>query len=238
MKMANTKKFINLINEINEFLNERHRLEKNTTFGQAIIKTEHINVVVKRYFKELELYNDLRNFIVHTPYGKGTLAEPSSEVIENLDKILKALKAPKNIGKYVKNTVMCFDMDDSLSKVLSVVEKTGYSFFPIFTKNELVGLLTSNGISKGLAKFVKEDIISLRELSVAQIIEDDENIQNYKCISPNENVFNVIEMFENNANKSSMPVTLLISSGNIKRQEHIQGIITYWDLEKLRKDIE
>jgi len=236
--MANTKKFINLINEINEFLNEKHRLEKNTTFGQAISKTEHINVVVKRHFKELELYNDLRNFIVHTPYGKGTLAEPSSEVIENLDKILKALKAPKNIGKYANKEVVCFDIDDSLSKVLSVVTKTGYSFFPIFTKNTLLGLLTSDGISKGLAKYVKEDIISLKEISVSQIIEDDENLQNYKCISPNENIFNVIDMFENNANRSSMPVTLLISSGNIKHQEHIQGIITYWDLEQLRKDIE
>ena len=72
------------------------------------IYPENKNAIVKRYAKELSVYNELRNFIVHTPYVKGTLAEPTDEVISNLDKIYKALKAPKNIVKYVQKDVDVF----------------------------------------------------------------------------------------------------------------------------------
>ncbi len=233
--MDKFKSFIDLINKINGFLNKNYDLDEKTTFGQALIHTKDKNNIIRIYFNELISYNDFRNVMIHKNITIGT---PSDNAVERLKKIYNQLRAPKTIGSYIKkDDVITFNFEDTLENVLKVVNKKDYTFFPIFNNNDLYGILTSDGIIKAVSRYVDEDIIEFSDVKISSFIENDENIKNYEIVKPIDNLFDVVAIFEKSANKTSSPITLLVSDGNINESKDIRGIITYWDLEMIKKEI-
>lgn len=235
--MGNFDQFKYYTNEINKFLVKLYGYPSKTTFGEAVNLSKHKNTVIKRYYEILRVYIDLRNVLTHESLKNGLLAEPSDEVVSMTEKIYKALKSPSNVSEYITDSVVSFNLTDSVSNVLEIVHKDGYTFFPIFDDKSFLGMLTADGISKGIAKYAEDDIISLKEILINDVINLDDNKVNCELVRTNTTVYDAVELFETSSIKNGQPLSLLISDGNVSKHSDIRGIITYWDIEKMRKKI-
>lgn len=227
--------FISITNKITKYLIETYGLHEKTTFGASLYEAKNRkNNIIIRFWKELGVYRELRNVLVHEQVDSYKLAEPHANINERLAYIYQALTGPTRIYEVIDNKVVTFNSNDSLSTVLEVVKKMGYTQFPVFS-DVFEGLLTDNGITRWLANQMDNDIIQFSDTRIGNLISIDEHSQSYKFKLPNDSLFDVLDIFENGflANSRSITVLVVNKTKDIKPQD-IVGIITYWDLENIK----
>lgn len=123
-------------------------------------------------------------------------------------------------------------MEDSLSEVLNVVNERQYSQFPVFNDDELVGLISENGITRFLAESVDEDIISIVDTKVKDVINQDEAKDSISIVNLNTLIHDIEDIFSKKLHEGNSIFAILVSSRGrkIETSEDIVGIITPWDL--------
>lgn len=135
------------------------------------------------------------------------------------------------------SNVIVFQVNDMLTDVLEVIRKEHYSQFPVFDHNELIGLITENGIPSFLAQSVEEDIISIKEITISDILNatNVEAVDAYVVINTNKNVYEVEDIFVKNTKKGNARFAILLShlANKIGKPQDIAGIITPWDMPKV-----
>jgi CBS domain-containing protein len=236
MESTNYKEFIGHCNNINNFLIEAYKLAPNTNLGAALNETRKKNKIINHYWNDLSVIRELRNLLIHERTKFDLIAEPSNEIVERAQNIYKKLNNPEIAGQLFNSKVICFDVNDSLSKVLKIIHEDNYTQFPVFDGNHLVGLLTENGISRWLAQMVKEDIVSIVDTKIYEVIQLEESSKNYELIKPSATVYDVDDRFSNGYKKNNRTLTLLISlSNNPTDENQITGIITFADLQLVNK---
>ena len=104
-----------------------------------------------------------------------------------------------------------------------------------YFQKKLEGLLTENGIAKWLASQIDNDIVEISNTKLGDIIRFDEHARSYKIKSPNDSLFEVLDLFEDKVLQNFRPITILVSNNPKEiNLDNIQGIITYWDMEKIK----
>jgi len=129
------------------------------------------------YRDELIVYSDLRNVLVHErikPFSY--IANPSTETVESIEKISDYLLDPPRVIPRFQKTVELVDFEDSVSSILSKINRLGYSQFPVYEKERLRGLLTENGITRWLSKHTTEQLtlVDFDEVSVTDLFAEEE----------------------------------------------------------------
>lgn len=233
--MDKYNEFIGLFNELNQYLNSKYNLKPNTTFGNMLIECESREPVIRHYRNELDRINDLRNLIIHESDRKGPLAIPSNDLISRLDFFLKKIKNPEQIGSKFKGIVKTFDISSSLNEVLLVIREKNYTQFPIFNKDEFVGMLTENGIATWLASKIEEEIIMFEDIIVEDIIKKEEGLESYKVLKTNKTIYDVYDVFSKREEHKGPLVILISKTDSIRKPDDILGIITHWDIKDIDK---
>lgn len=230
--------FIRAYNTLQETIEERTgKRFKNfgKAFYHAINSNDHL---VKRHKAKIEFYMELRNLLSHEATLKQPpFAEPSDYLITDILKTIQDIKNPNKVRDVFLSDVKTFQVDDMLTEVLDVIQKENYSQFPVFEQNKLIGLITENGITSFLAQSVEEDIISIKETTIADIVSatKDEAIDAYVIVNTNENIYEIENIFIENTKKGNARFTILIShlANKIGKPQDIAGIITPWDMPKV-----
>lgn len=231
--MVKYNKFKGTINSINKFLNEKYKLDDNTTFGQALRIVRNRESIVNHYWDDLELINKLRNLIEHESDKTGPLAIPTDLLVQKLEFIERKLKNPDFIGSVYKSKVQTFDISTTLKEVLTVIKNKNYTQFPVFDGNDLVGMLTENGIATWLASKMEEEIFIFEDVLVKEIIEKEELLDSYKILEYNKSPFDAYQEFAKRKDNQGPLVILVSKIKNIRNADDIIGIITHWDLKDL-----
>ena len=203
-------------------------------FG-ALLKVAEKNrdKVVMNYLSELDFYREFRNFLVHqATIDKPPVAEPNDFIIDEINDIIHRIENPKKVYELFLHEVVHFNMDDSLSKVLSVVNEKKYSQFPVFKNNKLVGLISENGITRFLAESVNDDVISIVETKIKDVIDQDEAKDSISIVNSNTLIHDEEEIFNKKIHEGNSIFAILVSNRGhkIENPEDIVGIITPWDL--------
>lgn len=232
-KITNYESFLRAFNSLHETLGKKLN-QPNLQFG-ALLKAAEKNrdKVILNYLSELDFYREFRNFLVHqATIDKPPVAEPNDFIINEINNIIQSIENPKKVYELFLNNVIHFNMDDSLSKVLSVVTEKEYSQFPVFNSNGLVGLISENGITRFLAESVNDDIISIVETKVKDVIDQDEAKDSISIVNSNTLIYDVEEIFNKKLHEGNSIFAILVSNRGhkIKNPEDIVGIITPWDL--------
>ena len=149
---------------------------KNRNFGRLIqYGKDNKDKVINNYYEELDFHREFRNILSHSHRrGKPPVAQPSEAVIEELINLTNRIRSPKKASDLFLADVAHFNSDDSLAKVLQFVNDNQYSQFPVFDNNQLKGLITENGITQFLSRSVKDDVISISETIISDVIKLDE----------------------------------------------------------------
>lgn len=241
--MLNSERFINSFKEIECYLQSiLSRIDNTYVIGKFIDyieETSKSNSVVRTFKNDLQKFRQLRNIIIH--HDK-VIAEPNNETVLKIEQILKFLKLPPQIETFLKNkkAPFCLDMSDSIERAVKIMHSEDYSQIPIYDKNSFKGLLTTNTITQWLGAPSNDDLISLRETKIYDIIKFEENerkIKPYTFMSRKENLFDLIDKFKKSYEKGVKLDAILITE-NGKNSEKLLGILTIWDLpiinEKLK----
>lgn len=237
--MKNSEKFISAFNEIESYLKRFLNVERHTSFSELVKKgAASKNYIFKNYKDDLLQFGDLRNAIVHTRNENFVIAEPHDLTVTNIQKILEHLKTPKRVDSVFKRDVFTVSKSDLIGYVLTNMISKDYSQAPIIEDNTMVAMLNAEAIAKWLGKKIEEDIISIKETKVLEILSCSDTQNNFKIIKRNTTLFEAQQIFLDNIGNNT-PLEALIITENGKSTELPIGIITRTeDLATIIKKIE
>ena len=236
--MNNNQEFLNVFNSIEKKLREDIGASNGVNFYTLLKENSKKNKLIKQYRSELETMGDLRNIIVHgnieSPYAIAT-----EGTIERINFIQKQLVNPTKILDVFSKDVTGVKEEESLSNVLSIVNKNKYSQFPVIGKDGFNGLITENGITNWLARNVEEDIVSIKATTVKDILEDEEENESYGILYSQDTLYDVLETFEKVDHTGSRTFIIVVLNSPKKEifLEDIYTILTPWDLDRIYSEL-
>lgn len=220
--MKNHEKFLYLCNTLTRNLSDRYHLKQNATMGYAIRETRYKNPVIKYHYDALISYVELRNVLVHESYDR-VLAEPTLEVINHLTHIVSKISEAKKVKDMFLFDVVCFYENDLIESLFETIQKTKYSHFPIFNNGGLLGIISANGIAHFIASKIGEDIISLKDIRILEVLQADEHSNHFKMITSMTPLYDIIDIFD--SRQHPVMVTLISDQKEIRNPKDILGFI-------------
>lgn len=237
--MNTNEEFIQSFNRIEKYLKQGSDNQGHSTFYNLLDSNSKKNKIIKRHKSELRVLADLRNIIVHGDI-ESPVAVTSIGSLNKIKFIEKQLLNPPTIKDVFNKNIQEVNIKTSLVDVLYYIKKHGYSQFPVIKDNILIGLITENGITNWLSRNIDEDIVSIKETTVYDVIINDEERHSFDILCTKNTLYEVIEIFENNRKKFNRiySVIVLNSPKNEIQIEDIYTIITPWDLDLIYRNID
>ena len=170
----------------------------------------------------------IRNLIVHerTDLHRHVVI-PTLAVAEGLKHCKERLMNPARAVPTFQRTVETISIDDTLRRVLEIVEKRDYSQFPVYEGKRFRSLLTENGVTRWLARHVSKSVSSVRlgDTSVSQVLQNEEERKNHQFVRQDMRVDDVTALF---AKQALLEAVLVTPNGD--ETESLLGIATRWDI--------
>jgi len=166
----------------------------------------------------LKTIAEIRNAIVH---GKTEayryVAIPTPAIAEQLRTYRERLINPARAVPTFQRTVEAVSIDDTLSRVLKIIDQRDYSQFPVYNEKRFRGLLTENGITRWLAHHVIKtlSLVELDDIPVGQALQNEEAPKNYPIRALAEGVLSNVENVPTSGNAKK-----LFCFFPIRRNEH------------------
>lgn len=232
----NYQRFMHAFNELHNVIAKKVNRDPETNFGELMgAAAKKRDKVIEKYVDEIDFYRELRNLLTHnTINGDEAAAEPSESLIKEIEMVTDKIRYSKQAKDLFLKRVRTFDVNDPLGKVLDVINHVRYTQFPVFDGDKLVGILSSIGVTKYLAKAMDKDINAIKKATVRQILEVEDEQDFYEVIPADKSVFDIEEIFSERIREGRTAYILLIAKGDkIKKKSDLIGIITPWDLPKV-----
>lgn len=214
-------------NNIDAYLRKFSRKDRTTPFA-TILNEGGQYKLSSLDFEFMKQMAELRNVIVHEHKGIDRfLSVPVTGVVERLERICNDLLNPVKVIPKFQRPVMVFSSANTLHDVLDVISEKEYSQFPIQDAGLFKGLLTENGITRGLARYTREidSIIEFKETPVRLLLREEEKRKNYQFIRSDLSLIEAQQLFVQNPELEALLITQ-----NGKVSEALLGIITHWDI--------
>ncbi|MCA9766150.1 MAG: CBS domain-containing protein [Carnobacterium sp.] len=235
----NISRFYHAFNELQDVVAKKMNKSAETNFGSLLgIARLQKDKVILSYMDSLDFFREFRNLLIHkTISGEEAIATPSSLLIEEIEMITEKIKHPKKVKDLFLSEVVTFDQGDKLSLVLKKVKEKSYSQFPVFNDNKLVGIVSENGITNFLANSISEDFISIKDITIEEVLGAHEEKRLYEVINENKSIFDIESIFNKRIKEGKTAYVLLISKNqHIKSPTDIVGIMTPWDIPEIVKN--
>lgn len=236
MTKDNVSEFLGAYNDLQNALKKRLNYKGDRDFSTYLYWAKDNNdSVIMNYYDELNSIREFRNILTHESTSEiFPLANPNEKLIERMKFLIEKIGNHKTVGELFKSEVKTLNANDSLKKTLEHINTHGYSQYPVFDKNKLIGIITENGITNFLAKKSKNDFIDLKGATVLDVLKIDKDKNLYEIVDENTSVFEVEEIFENQIRNGNSAYVVLISNEKEPIEiKDILGIITPWDVPKM-----
>lgn len=233
------------MNSSAKFLQQFKRLERrlkeisgtqadNIRFSDVIKMAKRNNPVIE--YKEgliWDLYG-LRNVFAHSDREK-YIAQINELAFESIGEILSLIDNPPKVGDVFSCEVYYANIDEITENVLRKMQKDLFTHVPIYDGGKFLGLLTETtlldwlmeNINQGQAQFYKKLVSDINP----KYLNSKTNM--YRFISQNTSIFEAYQMFENAIDVDKRLGALLITNDG-KKEGKLVGIITAWDLPRIK----
>src|SRR5699024_8747500 len=170
---------------------------------------------------DLYEFADLRNAIVHSRVKPNyVIAEPHDATVYKINKIEEEISKPKMVIPEFQCIVRTFGISESLSVILKTIHEMNFSQFPIYDRDKFMGLVTSNGITNWLSQNIKEDLVSIQDTKMSDVLHCEESQENYKFISKDTTIYEADDFFKANLSKG-IPLKALLITHNGRHTEKL-----------------
>ena len=229
--MTNYETFIVLCNKFTRYLSDTYQLKSTSTMGQVIRILRHRHPLIKYHFEALDSYADLRNVLVHETYNKHVLAQPSDHVIEHFQWIYESILTPITLKDLMHKEVISLDATMTFADVLDHIKTYTFTHYPIFEKNQLLGVLSDNGITHALARKNFDQIKDLYDTQLQYILDYDEHKNDYVIVSVQTSIFELFETMQHQ--KNDIETILVTKNDHIEGASSILGLIVSKSITKM-----
>ncbi|KRM79907.1 hypothetical protein FC84_GL000606 [Lapidilactobacillus dextrinicus DSM 20335] len=234
--MDNYQRFLQAYNELEHALQHRLKVDAKNNLGSLLrIASQTHDKLITAHYEQLDFLRNFRNILVHNGLLKeGEIATPSDALIEKVQTITIKIREAKKIKDFFTSKVISFKLTDPLPKVLQAVNQYGYTKFPVFSEDRLVGVVTDNGITKFMASRLQEDLVSIKSVQIAQILAIDKRKDSFMIVNETTSIYDIDEIFTRKIEEGKSSFILLMARDNhVDQPEDITGIITPLDLPKI-----
>lgn len=144
--------------------------DRSLTADQLIpVAAEH-SPLVRKYQRDLHAFRNLRNSLSHDSWRGRLMVEPLPHVIHEVERIADRLETPPRLPERLLRRPRVFLMSEKIGAALEFMLENDYSQVPVSALEGELTVLTSNTISRWLAAQIAEDLISLGETHIEQVI--------------------------------------------------------------------
>ena len=235
--MLNSDRFLNAFNSIERSLRMLAKKGKGERFYRLVDTASESYPIVRRFSNDLKEFADLRNAIVHERTDGHVLAEPNDQAVEAIEFVASLLLDPPKVIPLFQSEVATFSVGDPIAKAVKTMFEQSFSQMPVYDGAIFVGLLTANTVARWLGASVAEDIFSLSETPVSDVLGYTEDKNNFSFLRRDSTLFEVLERFQTFEREGKRLEAILITQ-NGKLSEALLGIVTIWDLPKIHEALE
>jgi predicted transcriptional regulator len=223
-----TDEFIREFNSLHKWIADFLNIREHQPFTKLIQMAAERSHVVARNEKFLRSMANLRNAIVHDPeHGKRIIAIPEEAVVRDFIKICNEIKKPPTVWNKASQNPKIFSSDDLLVEALMTMRENNFSQVVVAGFNHEYGLVTREGITRWLEANVDDDVVSLKETYLRDIIvhEDDST---WHFVGKHTSIYDVVKLFVDDQRRLQ---AILITESGVKSQRPL-GLLTFEDISK------
>lgn len=227
--MKNSDKFLSLYNKLDNHLRALEKSENYVSFSSIVNRLSKKRREVHQFKKQLFEYNDLRNAIVHERIDNRVIAEPNDFAVEEFEKIYKRITSPEMITRVCNHDVKRLQIDDMLVDALMLMQANDFSQIPIYDGKVFHDMLNTESITAWMKSSISDDLISLKETSVRDILSYKTNYKKTVFKSRKMNVYEVMAIYKKNVYEPKQIDAIIITHSG-KKDEKPLTIITDFDI--------
>lgn len=233
----NSKRFLDAFGKIEHYLRTKLPTGRHLAFYQLVEDVGRVDAAVRQFGRDLKEYADLRNAIIHERSDGRVIAEPNDVAVVDLEKISSLLRKPPTVYPLFGTNVITLADDQSIASAVKIMFDSSISQVPILRAGKFHALLTTEAIARWLGASILQDILSLKETSIARTLEFRENCDNYRFLGRQATLFEAIDSFSRYESRGSKLDAILITEHG-RAEERILGIVTVADLPKALKAVD
>lgn len=239
-EQKNVRKFNSNFNELDRFFTvetnglEGHFYESMSNFLKKNSRYQHLKM-------DIDYIRDVRNVITHKENMDGVPVIPTDALCEKLEYILKQVKNPPKWDNIAipGNRVFSCTEDNLISNIVQEMAKNTYTHVPVVKDGIFQWLLSESIYVQWLSNIFEKDGVCSTESKISELRKySSKTNDDYIFLSRDTDIYRIKEKFENairekrDGMSKRLGVIFITNSG--KDSEKILGLITSWDLGKIK----
>lgn len=235
--MSQSEPFLKAFANLEKWLRQLTNSERAIPFYQVVDRAAERDAAARRYRDDLKEFADLRNAIVHERTDGHPIAEPNARVVEDIQRLEALLTSPPKVIPFFQRKVVSAEDNWPLSRAVKLMEARTFSQLPVTSSNRFVALLTANTITRWLGAKAGDDIVSINETTVAEVLNHTEDSENHVFFGRHASLFDALAKFDDFEERGKPLDAILITHGG-KATDSLLGIITVYDVPKILRALE
>lgn len=228
----NSDRFLESFNAIEKHLRSLSGSDKQTPFYQLIEYASKSDAAVRSLRVDLQEYADLRNAIIHERTDGHVIAEPNQIAVEKIERMQALITKPPTIREFMTTTITDFRVNESIGTAVQDMYGNDYSQAPVYDGKQFIGLLTTNTIARWLGANVTEEIFSLTETSIGEVLKYTEDPNHVVFKKPDTSAYDVLDLIQKHEAQGKHLDAILVTHSGIP-SERLLGIVTIWDFQNI-----
>jgi CBS domain-containing protein len=143
--MSNSKKFLNIFNDLEIYIRKLVNKPSYVPFKDLVNAAAKINPAIEEYANDLWEFAELRNALIHSARGE-IIAEVSDTAISLLKEVQKKIISPPTAFSVASKPVYACQINDSLLEKIRVMKEKLFTHVPVYDGNEFIGVLSESSI--------------------------------------------------------------------------------------------
>jgi CBS domain-containing protein len=247
MAKENLKKFRVLYNKLDEAIAHKTKTYKRMPFLQKLHKFLDRYPSFQERKNEIKMIHSLRNVIIHEEIYDEEIATPTDSFLKKIRDLIKAIENPQTAIDIATQSIYSCEPADFIIEIVKIMSEKAFSQVPVFKNKDersgFLGAVSESTITSLVAERgeAKQGVICMKDSmtisNVLNLIKNPRN-QTWEFVPKNIDVLKVqrkflYKSFNNfSIDKEKLGVLFVTKSG--QRNEKIEGLITAWDLSKIK----
>lgn len=226
---AISNEFIAVYNQLDGWMRSILKEGNDRSFSAILKELATRYPAIDRNYKFLQDMADVRNLVVHTSQNTGVgLAVPTQAVVDEFRGIAAMITDPPALLSYSVKNVQVRSVQDSLSSALREMGAHDYSQLLVKDSNGTHRLLTREGIAAWLEQSIEDDLVSIGETTVEQVIRFEDE-QACRFLGRGADIWEGLNAFSDP--KRRIQAIVLTQHGRASEQP--LGLVTAYDIARI-----
>ncbi len=231
---SNADRFLAAFRTIEDLLSrdaERNGGNHRRAFGELVDGSGR--PAVHHFRRELRELQELRNAIVHKATHDGRpIAEPHDETVALIEGIARRMaEPPPALMIAARDVIVCHPKDD-VAQVAMRMRARGVSTMPVVDHGEVVGLLTSDTITRWMAAELESGRGLLETAPVREVLAHAEHPDEHAILGPGASAYEALTLFRRGLEHGRPPRAVVITATGTDTGQ-IRGLLTAADMPRL-----